>query len=68
MTLENVSCGLSSGKMSLPAAAVLVRYAISLDVASSSKVGSWALVRGSLAEGAGPAFIIPADYKAPEMA
>ena len=68
MTLENVSCGLSDGKMSLPAATVLVRSAISFDVASSTKVSSWALVPGSLAEGAGPAFIIPADCKAPEMA
>ena len=63
MTLENVSCGLSDGKMSLPAATVLVRSTISFDMASSTKVCSWALVPG-----AGPTFIIPADCKAPEMA
>ena len=68
MTLENVSCGKSDGKVSLPAATVLLRSAISLDMASSTKIGSWALVPGSLAEGAGPAFIMPADCKAPEMA
>ena len=53
--------------MSLPAATVLVRSAISFDVAFSTKVGSWALVPGSLAEGKGPAFTIPADRKAPKM-
>lgn len=68
MTLENVSCGLSDGKISLPAATVLVRSAISLAAASLTNVGSSALVLGSLAEGAGPALIIPADCKAPEMA
>lgn len=45
-----------------------VRSAISFDLASSTKVGSGALVPGSLVEGAGPACRIPADCKAPEMA
>ena len=66
--MENVSCGLSKKKMSLPAAMVFARAASFLDVMSSTNVRSWALVPGSLVERAGQALIIPGEFKAPEMA
>ena len=71
MTLENVFCGFSVGKVSLPAATVFVNASISFDAASSTTVGrgvGWVFVLEFLSAGARFVWTMPTDCNVPEIA
>ena len=71
VTLENVPSGFSDAKVSLPAATLFVRSAISFEAASSTTLGcdvDWLLGRCSPTAGETLRVPMPADCKAPEIA
>ena len=71
MTLKNVSSGFSFGKVSLPAATVIVNASISFDAASSTTVDwsvDWVFVPEFLSAGARFVWTMPTDCNAPEIA